>query len=76
MFDNSADVLDDYREVWSPIPIMAPVKNQLDELLQRIQETDNTSQLSSSQITEKKFHSHFNKKSAYQDPYPNSHLVW
>jgi hypothetical protein len=54
MFDNSSDVLDDYTEAWSPIPIMAPVKNQLDELLQRIQETDNTSQLSSTQITRKK----------------------
>ncbi|PWD98261.1 hypothetical protein [Marinilabilia rubra] len=54
MFDNSSDVLDDYTEAWSPIPIMAPVKNQLDELRQRIQETDNTSQLSSSRITEKK----------------------
>lgn len=37
MFNNSAEVLDDYTEAWSPIPIMAPVKNNYDELLQRIQ---------------------------------------
>ncbi|MGQ1890528.1 hypothetical protein ACT29H_08800 [Thermophagus sp. OGC60D27] len=54
MFLNTQSVLDKSTDKWNSVPVMVQVKNQLDELIQRIRERDKETVLDSQAVTEQK----------------------
>ncbi|SFD93798.1 hypothetical protein [Thermophagus xiamenensis] len=54
MFLNTQSVLDKFTDKWNTVPVMVQVKNQLDELIQRIQNLDQETVADSQVVTVQK----------------------
>ena len=54
MFLNTQETLDENTTLWSSIPMLLEVKNNFDELIQRIEETNEKTQPASQSVTANK----------------------